>query len=57
LFKDLDCQLRTLAIAMQAFFVIMDEIEVVNRNEDFTAIIDVRGMLMVNFLGLDVKVK
>ena len=40
LFKDLECELHTLAIAMRAFIEIMDKIaqidEIVNRNEDFT---------------------
>ena len=55
LFKDLECELQTLAIAMQAFIAIMDEIakieEVVNRNEDFTAIIDVLRDVTGKMLG------
>ena len=55
LFKDLECELHTLAIAMQAFIAIMDEIakieEVVNRNEDFTAIIDVLRDVTGKLLG------
>jgi len=43
LFKDLECELYTLSIAMQAFIEIMDKIAkietVVNRNEDFMTII------------------
>jgi len=43
LFKDLECELHTLAIAMQTFILILDEIaqieEVINRNDDFTTII------------------
>lgn len=43
LFKDLECELYTLSIAMQAFIEILDKIAqietIVNRNEDFTTII------------------
>ena len=43
LFKDLECELNTLCIAMQAFIEIMDKIAqidtIVNRNEDFMSII------------------
>jgi len=43
LFKDLECELYTLSIAMQAFIEIMDKIAkietVVNRNKDFMTII------------------
>ena len=43
LFKDLECELYTLSIAMQAFIDIMDKIAqietIVNRNEDFMTII------------------
>jgi len=43
LFKDLECELYTLSIAMQAFIEIMDKIAqietIVNRNEDFMNII------------------
>ena len=43
LFKDLECELYTLSIAMQAFIEIMDKIAkietIVNRNEDFMAIV------------------
>lgn len=55
LFKDLECELHTLAIAMQAFLAILDEIakieEVVNRNEDFTAIIDLLRDVTGKLLG------
>lgn len=54
LFKDLECELHTLAIAMQAFLAILNEIakieEIVNKNENFTIIInllrDVTGKLL-----------
>ncbi len=43
LFKDLECELYTLSIAMQAFIEIMDKIAkietIVNRNKDFMDII------------------
>jgi len=43
LFKDLECELYTLSIAMQAFIEIMEKIAkietIVNRNEDFMTII------------------
>jgi hypothetical protein len=56
LFKDLECELHTLAIAMQTFISILDEIakidEVVNRNEDFTSIIDVLREVTGKLLGL-----
>jgi len=55
LFKDLECELHTLAIAMQTFISILDEIakidEVVNRNEDFTSIIDVLKDVTEKLLG------
>ena len=55
LVKDLECELHTLAIAMQAFLAILDEIakieEVVNRNEDFTAIIDLLRDVTGKLLG------
>jgi len=55
LFKDLECELTTLAIAMQTFIAILDEIaeieEVVNRNEDFTAIIDTLKDVTEKLLG------
>ena len=55
LFKDLECELHTLAIAMQTFITILDEIaeidEVVNRNEDFTAIIDTLKDVTEKLLG------
>jgi hypothetical protein len=55
LFKDLECELHTLAIAMQTFIAILDEIaqidEVVNRNEDFTAIVDTLKDVTAKLLG------
>ncbi len=55
LFKDLECELATLAIAMQTFISILDEIaeieDVVNRNEDFTSIIDVLKDVTGKLLG------
>ena len=45
LFKDLECELHTLSIAMNVFIAILTEIakieDVVNRNEDLTSIIAV----------------
>jgi hypothetical protein len=56
LFKDLECELHTLAIAMQTFISILDEIakidEVVNRNEDFTSIINVLRDVTGKLLGI-----
>jgi len=56
LFKDLECELQTLAIAMQTFIAILDEIakidEIVNRNEDFTNIIDVLRDVTGKLLGI-----
>jgi len=54
LFKDLECELATLAIAMQTFIAILDEVakidDVITRNEDFMSIIsilrDVTGELL-----------
>jgi len=55
LFKDLECELHTLAIAMQTFIAILDEVaqidEVVNRNEDFTAIVDTLRDVTQKLLG------
>ncbi len=55
LFKDLECELHTLAIAMQTFILILDEIaqidEIVNRNEDFTTIIDTLKDVTQKLLG------
>lgn len=55
LFKDLECELHTLAIAMQAFIEILDKIakidDVVNRNEDFTVIITTLRSTTQNLLG------
>jgi hypothetical protein len=55
LFKDLECELHTLAIAMQTFIAILDEIaqieEIVNRNDDFTTIIDTLKDVTTKLLG------
>jgi len=55
LFKDLECELYTLSIAMQAFIEIMDKIaqidDVVKRNEDFTDIIATLRSTTQNLLG------
>ena len=55
LFKDLECELSTLAIAMQSFIAILDEIakidDVVNNNEDFMSIISVLRDVTQNMLG------
>jgi hypothetical protein len=55
LFRDLECELTTLAIAMQTFIAILDEIAkidgVVNRNEDLVSIIDVLGDTTQRLLG------
>ena len=55
LFKDLECELYTLAIAMQTFIAILEEIaqieEVVNRNEDFTSILDTLRDVTQKLLG------
>ncbi len=55
LFKDLECELTTLAIAMQTFIAILDEIAkidgIVNRNEDLTDIIAVLGNVTGKLLG------
>ena len=55
LFKDLECELHTLAIAMQAFIEILDKIAkidgIVNRNEDFTNIIAVLRNTTQDLLG------
>ena len=55
LFKDLECELHTLCIAMQAFIEILDNIaqidEVVKRNEDFTAIVATLRSTTQNLLG------
>ncbi len=56
LFKDLECELHTLAIAMQAFIEILDNISkidgVIKRNEDFTTIVSVLRSNTQNLLGL-----
>ena len=55
LFKDLECELHILAIAMQTFILILDEIaqidEIVNRNEDFTTIISTLKDVTQKLLG------
>ena len=55
LFKDLECELQTLAIAMQTFIEILDKISIidgiVNRNEDFTSIIFILRNSTLNLLG------
>jgi transposase len=55
LFKDLECELHALAISMQTFISILDQISkiegVVNRNKDFTAIIDTLSSVTENMLG------
>ena len=55
LFKDLECELHTLAIAMQTFIVILEEIakieDIVNRNEDLVGIIAVLQDVTQKMLG------
>lgn len=55
LFKDLECELHTLAIAMQVFITILNEIakieDVVNRNEDLVSIIAVLQDVTQKMLG------
>ena len=55
LFKDLECELHTLAIAMQTFIIILNEIakieDIVNRNEDLVSIIAVLQDVTQNMLG------
>lgn len=55
LFRDLECELHTLAIAMTAFITILEEIakieDVINRNEDFTSIIAILQSTTQNLLG------
>jgi len=55
LFRDLECELHTLAIAMQAFIEILDNISkidgIINRNEDFTSIISVLRSSTQDLLG------
>jgi IS4 transposase len=55
LFKDLECELYTLSIAMQAFIEIMDKIAnietIVNRNEDFMDIIATLRSVTQELLG------
>jgi len=55
LFKDLECELHTLAIAMQTFIAILDEIskieDIVNRNEDLVSIIVLLQEVTQKMLG------
>jgi hypothetical protein len=55
LFKDLECELHTLAIAMQTFIIILDEIakieDIVKRNEDLVNIIAVLQDVTQKMLG------
>ena len=55
LFRDLECELHTLAIAMQTFIIILEEIakieDVVNRNEDLVNIIAVLQDVTQKMLG------
>ena len=55
LFKDLECELHTLAIAMQTFIIILDEIakieDVVKRNKDLVSIIAVLQDVTQKMLG------
>jgi hypothetical protein len=55
LFADLECELTTLAIGMQAFIKILTEIskvsEIVNRNEDLVEIIELLGDMSKKILG------
>jgi hypothetical protein len=55
LFKDLECELHTLAIAMQTFILILDEIakieDIVKRNEDLVSIIAVLQDVTQKMLG------
>ena len=55
LFKDLECELHTLSISMQAFIEIMDKIaqidDIVKRNKDFTSIIATLRSTTQDLLG------
>jgi len=55
LFKDLECELHTLSIAMQAFIEIMDKIaqidDIVKRNKDFISIIATLRSTTQDLLG------
>jgi len=55
LFKDLECELHTLAIAMEAFIQILEKIaqieEIVKRNEDLDVIIATLRNTTANLLG------
>lgn len=55
LFKDLECELHTLSIAMQAFIEIMDKVaqidEIVKNNKDFMSIISILRSTTQDLLG------
>jgi len=55
LFKDLECELHTLSIAMQAFIEIMEKIaqidDIVKNNKDFTSIISILRSTTQDLLG------
>ena len=55
LFKDLECELYTLAIAMEAFIMILEKIaqidKIVKRNEDLNVIIATLRSTTANLLG------
>ncbi len=55
LFRDLECELSTLAIAMQTFIAILEEVakidDIVNRNEDLIFIITVLQDVTKKMLG------
>ena len=55
LFKDLECELHTLAIAMQTFIAILDEIakieDIIKRNEDLVSIIAILQDVTQKMLG------
>ena len=55
LFKDLECELHTLAITMEAFIEILEKIaqvdEIVKRNEDLDIIIATLRSTTANLLG------
>jgi hypothetical protein len=55
LFKDLECELHTLAIAMEAFIMILEKIaqidKIVKRNEDLNVIIATLRSTTANLLG------
>jgi len=55
LFAELECELTTLAIGMQAFIKILTKIanidQIINRNEDLAQIIELLGSMSQNILG------